>query len=63
MEDLVSVFHQVVRRMDMNFNMDFPYVLSFMQAPVDGRIILFPNARMATAPLPSTGFNKIPGWS
>lgn len=34
--DLASVFHQVVRRMDMNFNMDFPYVMSVMQAPVDG---------------------------
>jgi UDPglucose--hexose-1-phosphate uridylyltransferase len=33
---LASVFHQVVRRMDMNFNMDFPYVMSVMQAPVDG---------------------------
>lgn len=32
---LASVFHQVVRRMDMNFNMDFPYVMSVMQAPVD----------------------------
>ncbi len=34
--DLASVFHQVVRRMDMNFNMNFPYVMSVMQAPVDG---------------------------
>jgi UDPglucose--hexose-1-phosphate uridylyltransferase len=33
---LASVFHQVVRRMDMNFNIDFPYVMSVMQAPVDG---------------------------
>jgi UDPglucose--hexose-1-phosphate uridylyltransferase len=36
LSDLSSVFHQVVRRMDMNFNMDFPYVMSVMQAPVDG---------------------------
>ncbi len=35
--DLTSVFHQVVRRMDMNFQMDFPYVMSIMQAPVDGK--------------------------
>ena len=42
--DLVSVFHQAVRRMDMNFNMDFPYVLSFMQAPVDGKS--YPDFRM-----------------
>ena len=34
--DLTSVFHQVVRRMDMNFQTDFPYVMSVMQAPVDG---------------------------
>jgi UDPglucose--hexose-1-phosphate uridylyltransferase len=33
---LASVFHQVVRRMDMNFSMDFPYVMSVMQAPIDG---------------------------
>jgi UDPglucose--hexose-1-phosphate uridylyltransferase len=42
--DLASVFHQVVRRMDMNFNMDFPYVMSFMQAPVDGKS--YPDFRM-----------------
>jgi len=36
LSDLTSVFHQVVRRMDMNFQMDFPYVMSIMQAPVDG---------------------------
>ncbi|GCC50313.1 galactose-1-phosphate uridylyltransferase [Chryseotalea sanaruensis] len=33
---LSAVFHETVRRMDMNFNMDFPYVMSIMQAPVDG---------------------------
>ena len=32
-----AVFHQVVRKMDMNFDMDFPYVMSVMQAPVDGK--------------------------
>lgn len=34
--DLASVFQQVVRRMDMNFNLNFPYVMSVMQSPVDG---------------------------
>ncbi len=34
--DLASVFQQVVRRMDMNFRMNFPYVMSVMQSPVDG---------------------------
>jgi len=34
--DLASVFQQVVRRMDMNFKMNFPYVMSLMQSPVDG---------------------------
>lgn len=33
---LAAVFHETVRKMDMNFNMDFPYVMSVMQAPVDG---------------------------
>ena len=42
--DLTSVFHQVVRRMDMNFQMDFPYVMSIMQAPVDGNP--YPDFRM-----------------
>jgi len=42
--DLASVFHQVVRRMDMNFNISFPYVMSVMQAPVDGGN--YPNFRM-----------------
>ncbi len=36
LSDLVAVFHQVVRRLDMNFEMNFPYVMSIMQAPVDG---------------------------
>lgn len=35
--DLSDVFHQVVRRLDMNFNMNFPYVMSVMQAPIDGK--------------------------
>jgi len=34
--DLASVFQQVIRKMDMNFNMSFPYVMSVMQSPVDG---------------------------
>lgn len=36
LKDLVSVFHQVVRRLDMNYEINFPYVMSIMQAPVDG---------------------------
>jgi UDPglucose--hexose-1-phosphate uridylyltransferase len=44
LSDLSSVFHQVVRRMDMNFQMDFPYVMSIMQAPVDGN--RYPDFRM-----------------
>ena len=36
LHDLTAVFHEVVRRMDLNFQMDFPYVMSIMQAPVDG---------------------------
>lgn len=35
--DLASVFHEVVRKLDMNFDMDFPYVMNVMQAPVDGK--------------------------
>jgi UDPglucose--hexose-1-phosphate uridylyltransferase len=42
--DLTAVFHQVVRRMDMNFQMDFPYVMSVMQAPVDSKS--YPDFRM-----------------
>ena len=38
LNDLVSVFHQVVRKLDMNYDMSFPYVMSIMQAPVDGGI-------------------------
>ena len=44
LSDLAAVFHQVVRRMDMNFQMDFPYVMSIMQAPVDGNT--YPDFRM-----------------
>jgi UDPglucose--hexose-1-phosphate uridylyltransferase len=44
LRDLTSVFHQVVRRMDMNFKMDFPYVMSIMQASVDGKT--YENFRM-----------------
>lgn len=44
LDDIASLFHQTVRRMDMNFNMDFPYVMSFMQAPVDGN--KYPEFRM-----------------
>lgn len=41
---LSAVFHETVRKMDMNFNMDFPYVMSIMQAPVDGNA--YPDFRM-----------------
>ncbi len=36
LNDMVSVFHQVVRKLDMNYEINFPYVMSVMQAPVDG---------------------------
>lgn len=39
-----AVFHQTVRKLDMNFEMDFPYVMSMMQAPVDGSS--YPEFRM-----------------
>ena len=42
--DLVSVFHQVVRKLDMNYDMNFPYVMSIMQAPLDGQE--YPDFRM-----------------
>lgn len=32
--DLAAAFHQVVRLLDMNYQMRFPYVMSIMQAPV-----------------------------
>ena len=44
LKDLVSVFHQVVRKLDMNFEMNFPYVMSIMQAPIDG--VSYENFRM-----------------
>jgi len=44
LNDLTAVFHEVVRRMDMNFQLDFPYVMSIMQAPVDGNS--YPDFRM-----------------
>jgi UDPglucose--hexose-1-phosphate uridylyltransferase len=34
---LAAVFHTVVRKFDMNYQMDFPYVMSVMQAPIDGK--------------------------
>jgi UDPglucose--hexose-1-phosphate uridylyltransferase len=36
LEDLSSAFHDVVRKLDMNYQINFPYVMSIMQAPVDG---------------------------
>jgi UDPglucose--hexose-1-phosphate uridylyltransferase len=44
LDGLAAVFHETVRRLDMNFNMDFPYVMSIMQAPVDGGT--YPDFRM-----------------
>jgi UDPglucose--hexose-1-phosphate uridylyltransferase len=44
LHDLTVVFHQVVRKLDMNFDIDFPYVMSVMQAPVDGGV--YKNFRM-----------------
>jgi len=37
LKDMADVFQQVIRRYDLNFNMSFPYVMSFFQAPVDGK--------------------------
>lgn len=36
LEGLTAVFHTVVRKFDMNYQMGFPYVMSLMQAPIDG---------------------------
>lgn len=44
LEGLTAVFHETVRKMDMNFNMDFPYVMSVMQSPIDGNA--YPDFRM-----------------
>lgn len=32
---LASAFHTVVRKFDMNYQMDFPYVMAVMQAPIE----------------------------
>lgn len=34
--DLAAVFREVIRRYNLNFQMNFPYVMSVQQAPVDG---------------------------
>jgi UDPglucose--hexose-1-phosphate uridylyltransferase len=44
LEALTAVFHTVVRKFDMNYQMDFPYVMSIMQAPIDGQS--YPEFRM-----------------
>lgn len=44
LQDLSALFQEVIRKMDMNFSMNFPYVLTIMQAPVDGGD--YPNFRM-----------------
>ena len=33
--DFAEVFHQVIRKLDQNFGIIFPYVMTFQQAPVD----------------------------
>ena len=35
-DDLADVFQEVNRRYDLNFRQSFPYVMSVLQAPVDG---------------------------
>lgn len=44
LKNLTAAFHEVIRRLDMNFQIDFPYVMSIMQAPVNGNT--YPNFRM-----------------
>ncbi len=34
---MAAVFQEVTRRYDLNFDMSFPYVMAFHQAPVDGK--------------------------
>jgi UDPglucose--hexose-1-phosphate uridylyltransferase len=41
---LSLVFHECIRRLDMNYQMRFPYVMSVMQAPIDGG--RYPDFRM-----------------
>ncbi len=36
LDGIAAIFHQVVRKLDMNYQMSFPYVMTVMQAPVDG---------------------------
>jgi UDPglucose--hexose-1-phosphate uridylyltransferase len=36
LKDIASVFHECIRRLDLNYQMKFPYVMSVMQAPIDG---------------------------
>lgn len=35
LHDMASVFQEVTKRFDMNYNMSFPYVMTFLQAPID----------------------------
>lgn len=37
LHDLAAVFQEVIRRYDTRFQMSFPYVMSILQAPVDGQ--------------------------
>jgi len=36
-EGLAALYQEVVRRYDLNYQMRFPYVMSIVQAPVDGK--------------------------
>lgn len=44
LEGMTAAFHTVVRKFDMNYQMDFPYVMAIMQAPIDGGA--YPEFRM-----------------
>lgn len=44
LKGLSEVFQTVIRKFDMNYEMDFPYVMSVMQAPIDGKD--YPEFRM-----------------
>lgn len=44
LKGLADVFHKTIRKMDMNFKLDFPYVMTVMQAPFDKKS--YPEFRM-----------------
>lgn len=37
LQGLAAVFHTVIRKYDVNYKMSFPYVMSIVQAPIDGK--------------------------